>query len=147
MTRSEEATRYFSQTFNCAQAVFTVFGKDKGLTEDQCLKIATAFGGGMGRQQHICGAVTGALMALGILEGRGRNDDVSKKDLTYGKVVEFFEEFRKRHGSIICKDLLRGLSMTDPEDQKEIERLKLFSTDCVKYVRDAVEIIGLIEKT
>lgn len=51
MTRKEDATLYFSDAFNCSQSVFTAFGKEHGLTEDQCLKIGCAFGGGMGLQQ------------------------------------------------------------------------------------------------
>ena len=80
MTQKEDATIYFADTFNCSQAVFTVFGKEQGLTEDQCLKIGCAFGGGMGRQQYTCGAVTGALMSLGLHFGRGLNDNISKKE-------------------------------------------------------------------
>ncbi|MCX6286744.1 MAG: C-GCAxxG-C-C family protein [Bacteroidetes bacterium] len=144
MTKSEEATQYFSETFNCSQSVFTPFGKEKGLSEDTCLRLATAFGGGMGRQQLTCGAVTGALMALGILDGRGKNDDASKKDETYGKTLEFFNEFKRKHGSVNCRELLQGLDMNNPEDQKEIERLKLFKTSCVEYVKDAVEIVERI---
>ncbi len=141
MTRQEDATLYFADTFNCSQAVFTVFGKEQGLTEDQCLKIGCAFGGGMGLQQYTCGAVTGALMSIGLHFGRGLNDNISKKEDTYKKTVEFFKEFKKRHGSIVCKELLQGLNMTDPQDRKKIEELGLFQTVCAKYVQDAVEII------
>jgi len=76
MTRQEAATLYFADTFNCSQAVFTVFGKEQGLTEDQCLKIGCAFGGGMRLQQYTCGALTGALMAIGLHFGRGLNDNI-----------------------------------------------------------------------
>lgn len=145
MSRSEEADRYFSSTYNCSQAVFTPFGKEAGLNEDQCLKIASPFGGGMGRQQHTCGAISGALMALGILGGRGKLDDTAKKEEVYRKTVEFFAEFRRLHGGVSCKELLNNLDMNDPEDMKEIERLNLFRTSCPRYVKDAVEIIERLE--
>jgi C_GCAxxG_C_C family probable redox protein len=141
MTRKETATRYFSDGFSCSQAVFTVFGKDAGLTEDQCLKTGTAFGGGMARQQMTCGAVTGALMALGLIYGRGVNDDETKKEITYEKTNEFFTEFRRRNTSLNCRELLRGLSFSDPDELKKIQELNLFSTSCVKYIGDAVEIV------
>jgi len=51
MTRQEDAVIYFADTFNCSQAVFTAFGKNMGLTENQCLKIGCTFGGGMARRQ------------------------------------------------------------------------------------------------
>jgi len=144
MTKSENATRYFSNTFNCSQAVLTAFGQDYGLTEDQCLKLGCAFGGGMGRQQMTCGAVTGALMVLGLKFGRAADDLSSKTVMTYAKTVEFFTEFKKRNGSITCRELLQGLDMNNPEDLEKIQKLELFQTVCLKYVQNAVEITGKI---
>ena len=140
MTKSENATLYFSDTFNCAQSVLASFGQDFGLTEDECLKIGCAFGGGMARQQMTCGAVTGALMALGLHFGRAAEDPYSNTVMTYDKSMEFFGEFKKRHGSLICSELLQGLDMNDPDDQNKIRELELFRTLCLKYVQDAVEI-------
>ena len=79
MTKSEKAINYFQNSFNCAQAVFTPFGLDMGVPEDHCLKIACAFGAGMGRQQCTCGAVTGAMMVLGLHFGKGMGDDNFEK--------------------------------------------------------------------
>jgi C_GCAxxG_C_C family probable redox protein len=144
MTRSENATFHFANAFNCSQAVLVACGQDYGLTEDQCLKIATAFGGGMARQQMTCGAVTGALMAIGLKYGRGSNDPESRKGVAYDKTLEFFGEFTKRNGSITCRDLLQGLDMNDPEDSKIIQERQLFKTACARYVQDAVQIIESI---
>jgi len=144
MTRQEDATIYFADTFNCSQAVFTSFGKELGVTEDLCLKIGTAFGGGMARRQYTCGAVAGGLMALGLYFERGLEDDISKKEFTYCKTEEFFKEFEKRNGSVTCKDLLQGLDMNNPVDRKKIEESGLLQTSCVKYVRDAVEIVEIL---
>lgn len=140
MTKSENATLYFTDTFNCSQAVLAAFGQDYGLSEDQCLKLGCAFGGGMARQQMTCGAVTGALMALGLAFGRGANDPYSITGITYLKAAELFKEFKKRNGSLVCRELLHGLNMNDPQDQKKIQELELFQMVCVKYVLDAVEI-------
>jgi C_GCAxxG_C_C family probable redox protein len=94
----------------------------------------------MGRLQHTCGAVTGALMVLGLKYGKALNDPEEKKQLTYSKTREFFEEFNKLHGSTNCRDLLDGLDMTDPVDHQKIIDLKLFDIRCEKYVADAVNI-------
>ena len=91
--RSEEAVEYFRKNFNCSQAVFVVLGKENGLSEDECLKTACAFGGGMGRQQLTCGAVSGALMSLGMIHGKGLNDSDDKKQRTYELSQEFFRNF------------------------------------------------------
>jgi C_GCAxxG_C_C family probable redox protein len=141
MKRSENAVDYFRKKFNCSQAVFTVFGKDHGLSEDACLKVSCAFGGGMGRQQLTCGAVTGALMALGIKYGKALNDPEEKKQKTYAVTREFFQRFTELNGSVNCKVLLDGLDMNDPDDHKKIMERKLFDIKCEKYVADAVEIV------
>ena len=142
MTKSEEAIQYFRDGFNCAQSVLVPFRANFGMEENQCLKIACAFGAGMGRQQHTCGAVTGAIMVLGLQYGKGKRDDNTKKLDTYGKTVAFFEEFTRKHGSATCLELLDGLRMSDPEDMKKIEELELHRKKCAQYVRDAVEIVG-----
>ncbi len=144
MTKSEKATALFSQGFNCSQSVLTAFSKEFSLSEDECMKISSAFGGGMGRRQLTCGAVTGALMVLGLHYGRAKGDDISKKVNTYRKTNEFFEAFIRQHGSANCKDLLQGLDMNDAGDFKIIEELNLFQTTCYKCVQDAVEITEMI---
>jgi C_GCAxxG_C_C family probable redox protein len=140
MKKEEKAVEYFRNKFNCSQSVFAVFGPEYGIPENDCLKISCAFGGGMGRQQHTCGAVTGALLAIGLKYGKGIDDPEEMKQLTYLKTREFFNEFKKIHGSTNCRDLLDGLDMTDPEDHKKIMERKLFDIKCEKYVADAVSI-------
>lgn len=144
VNRSDNAVDYFRNKFNCSQAVFTVFGKDYGLSENDCLKVSCAFGGGMGRQQHTCGAVTGAMMAIGIKYGKAMNNPEEKKKETYAKTREFFERFTELNGSVNCKVLLDGLDMNDPDDHKEIMERKLFDIRCEKYVADAVRIVEVI---
>lgn len=146
MTKQEKALDYFRNKFNCSQSVLAVFGSEFGISENDCLKIACAFGGGMGRQQHTCGAVTGGLMVLGLKYGKALNDPEEKKEFTYLKTRDFFKEFEKLHGTTRCKDLLDGLDLNDPEDHKKIVDLKLFDIRCEKYISDAVTILEKIVK-
>jgi C_GCAxxG_C_C family probable redox protein len=138
--QSKQAADYFSNSFNCAQSVFTPFGTTAGIPEDQCLKISCAFGGGMGRQQLTCGAVTGAMMALGIHFGKAMGDDEAKKKETYAKTLVLFRSFIAKHGTVNCRELMNGLDMNDPEDKKKIEELNLHKNLCTGYVTDAVMI-------
>lgn len=140
MNKQEKAIQYFRAHFNCSQAVFTVFGAENGLSEEQCLRIACGFGGGMGRQQLTCGAVTGAAMALGLVYGKGIDDPEEKKTGTYGKVRTLFNEFQELHGSTTCLTLLKDLDMNDPADNEKIHELGLFATHCERYVRDCIKI-------
>jgi C_GCAxxG_C_C family probable redox protein len=104
------------------------------------MKIACGFGGGIGRQQMICGALTGAVMALGMRYGKSLDDPEEKKSETYNKTRELFEEFKKLNGSTICRELLNGLDMTNPDEHRKIEELKLFENSCEKYIVDSVKI-------
>ncbi|HLP74930.1 MAG TPA: C-GCAxxG-C-C family protein [Bacteroidales bacterium] len=140
MNKKEKAVKIFRDHFNCSQAVFSVFGTEHGLSENECLKIASGFGAGMGRQQLTCGVLTGAAMALGLVNGKGINDPEEKKTETYARVRKLFSSFEKKNGSANCRQLLRGLDMNDPDDHQKIMELGLFEDLCEKYVRDAVEI-------
>jgi len=146
MNKSEKAIEYFRSKFNCSQSVFTVFGTEHGLSENDCLKTSCAFGGGMGRQQLICGAVTGALMALGVKYGKAMGDPDENKQLTYEKTREFFNEFIRLNGSTSCRELLKGLDMNDPDDHRKIIEQGLFDTLCEKYVTDSVRIVEETER-
>jgi C_GCAxxG_C_C family probable redox protein len=141
MNRSDKALKYFRNKFNCSQAVFTVFGTENGLSENHCLKIGCAFGAGMGRQQLTCGAVTGALMALGLKYGKAISNPEENKQQTYEITREFFKEFKAKHGTTSCRELLRGLDINDPDDHQQIVDQGLFETLCEKYVTDSVRIV------
>jgi len=144
MDKTIKAIDLFRNKFNCSQSVLAAFGTEYGLSGDKCLKIATAFGGGMGRQQHICGAITGALMVLGLRYGKGLNDPEEKKRYTYQKTKEFFDEFKRLNGSENCLELLDGLNMNDPDDNKIIVERNYYAIRCEKYVSDAVNILSEI---
>ena len=146
MDKTTKAIDYFRNKFNCSQSVLATLGPDHGLSEDDCLKIATAFGGGMGRQQNICGAITGALMVLGLIYGKGLNDPEEKKGYTYHLTKEFFDEFKRLNGSENCLELLDGLNMNNPDDNKRIVERNYYEIRCEKYVSDAVAILDKIMK-
>ena len=140
MDKSEKALSLFDSNFNCAQSVLTAFAKESGISEDEALRVACAFGGGMGRQQHTCGAITGAAMALGLKFGKGEADPDEKKKFTYEKTEELFEKFETLHGSTNCRKLLNELDMRDEKDYNTIVEQGLFTHKCRKYVADAVKI-------
>jgi len=144
MDKTNKALDFFRNKFNCSQSVLAAFGSEYGLSDNACLKIATAFGGGMGRQQHICGAITGVLMVLGLRYGKGLNDPEEKKRYTYQLTKEFFDEFSRLNGSVNCLKLLDGLDMTNPDENKIIVERNYYEIRCEKYVSDAVNILSKI---
>lgn len=141
MKRSEGAKASFNNGFNCAQSVFAAFAPESGISVDESLRIATAFGGGMGKQQLVCGAVTGALMALGTIRGKGLHDPETKKQEVYHLTRDFCQAFISKHKSLHCRELLNGLNMLDQEENRKIKESRLTETHCTRYVADAVEIM------
>ena len=140
MGRSEKVLTWFHNKFNCSQSVLVSFADEFGLTEDEALRVASAFGGVMGRQQLTCGALSGAAMALGLSFGKGLNDEYDKKQFTYDRTVELFNQFAKLNGSTNCRNLLNNLDMRSDEEYKIIVEQNLFHVNCMKYIADAVTI-------
>jgi C_GCAxxG_C_C family probable redox protein len=120
--------------------VLSSFGEEFGLARELALKIAGAFGGGMARMGETCGAVTGALMVIGLKYGMTQAKDEASRDKTYKLAQELATRFKERHGSIICRELL-GYDLNSPEERKAAYDKGLFSTLCPQLVRDAVEIV------
>jgi C_GCAxxG_C_C family probable redox protein len=138
--RSVEAVETFNKKFNCAQSVLSVFSSELNISKSDCFRIATPFGSGVAFRQEMCGAVTGALMAIGLKYGMDENDSTEQKSYTYDLTTHFISEFRKKHGSICCKDLLDGIDMSTPEGYAKVRELNIFRTHCAEYVRSAVLI-------
>ena len=138
---NEKAVECFRNGYNCAQAVLSTYGPLLGLDEDTCLKIACPFGAGIGRMGHICGAVSGALLTLGLSHGRGIDNGEDCKARTYELAGVITRRFAEINGSIICADLLKCDISTD-EGYNEAKARGLFSEKCETYVRDASRIIG-----
>jgi C_GCAxxG_C_C family probable redox protein len=140
MTKVERAVAMFKEGFSCSQAVFTAFSDDLGLDRTAALKIAQAFGGGMGHLGEACGAVTGAFLAIGLKHGRTRAEDLAARDKTYALVQAFAKRFKELHCSITCRCLL-GCDIGTEEGMKTAQEKNLFQTLCVNYVKDAAEIL------
>jgi C_GCAxxG_C_C family probable redox protein len=141
MNNSEKALGLFSGNFNCSQSVLAAIGPKIGVDKNTCFKIASGFGGGMGRQQRTCGAVTGAYMALGAAYFDPLN--LESKNVVYELVNEFNNKFTKLHKTTICRELI-NCDYTTEEGRKYAENNKVFSTLCVKFVKDAVKIVDKI---
>ena len=112
MDHGEEAKGLFLEGYNCAQAVFCAFCDETGLDRDMAARLASSFGGGMGRLREVCGTVSGALLALGMLRGYADPKDPQAKADHYRLVQEYARRFRERNGSIVCRELLKNVPVT-----------------------------------
>lgn len=134
----DQARETFAQGYNCAQAVFSTFAKELGLDKETAYKIAASFGGGM-RQGEVCGAITGALMAIGMQEGNYDLEDKDRKGHIRQLTMDFFDDFRNVHNHILCRDLL-GYSVMVAEEAAQIKEQELSKKICRNLVHDAAEL-------
>ncbi|MGN1105070.1 MAG: C-GCAxxG-C-C family protein [Huintestinicola sp.] len=139
MNKTDKALELFSNNFNCSQAVLTAFADDFGIDEKLALKIGTSFGGGA-RNGELCGAVSGALMVLGLKYGHFDAADSEQKTRAYRIAVEYTKRFKEANGSIVCRDLL-GYDLTKPDEMACIKEKGLFADVCPKAIKSAVEIL------
>jgi C_GCAxxG_C_C family probable redox protein len=139
MSKVQDAVSAFESGFNCSQAIVRTYGPDYGLSVLDAVRVSCGFGGGM-RRADVCGAVTGALMVLGLRFGAADTSEASAKAGVYSKVGEFCSHFESRCGSAVCRDLL-GCDISTPEGREHARGNNLFKTVCPGMVRAAAEIL------
>lgn len=140
MNKYEEVITKFHEGLNCSQVVLLAFAEELGIDDASVLKIACGFGGGMGHGE-VCGAVSGAIMALGLKYGQSNILDTTSKLKTNEVVKEFVAEFKSLNNSIICRDLLCCDLNTDSGKSYAIEN-QLFINTCPKFIEDSIDILG-----
>jgi C_GCAxxG_C_C family probable redox protein len=140
VNRPERADQIHAQGANCAQAVACSFAEDLGADRALAMRLATGFGGGMGRTGGTCGALTGAFMALGLAFGMTEPGDQAAKERTYALVAEASRRFRERAGALSCRDLL-GVDLGTPEGFAAAKDRGLVASQCPGYIRTAAGIV------
>jgi C_GCAxxG_C_C family probable redox protein len=137
----ERSVSLFQQGFTCSQAVLAAFSARYGLDEATALKVSCAYGGGIARSAETCGAVSGALMVIGLAHGKAALDDDAAKERTYALTREFWRRFGARQGSLVCRELL-GVDIGTPEGARSAAESGVFREKCPALVRCAAEILG-----
>jgi len=132
----EKAATRFLEGYNCAQSVLlTMFEHWNGKNE-LIPKIATAFGGGIGRCGSVCGVLTGGVMALGIKYGTNE-PSVENRLKAYELAHKFYKQFERQHGSVLCRELI-VYDLSNPEELEKARKAKVFEEKCVNFVKKAV---------
>jgi C_GCAxxG_C_C family probable redox protein len=134
MIKSKHAELLFDSGLSCSQAIVGAFAKELELPHSIAMKIASAFGGGIAGSGETCGAVTGALMVIGLKYGRVLPNDLKAKEKTYELSKELFQSFECKYKSLLCRELKLDDRSTKAKEQ--LAHLK-----CTDYVKDAVTIV------
>ena len=141
MSRSERAVALFLDGCNCAQAVFVAFCDLFGMDEALALRLSSSFGGGIGRQREICGAVSGMCMVAGALWGYDDVKSPDKKAAHYALIQELCGKFREMYGSIICRELL-GAKRAESSPNPTPRDAEFYRTrPCARFVGACADIL------
>ena len=139
MNHAEYAAELFLNGYNCAQAVVVAFCDVTGMEPKAAAKLASSFGGGMGRLREVCGAVSGMLLVAGVLYGYDAADDEKSKMSHYALVQNLAGQFREQVGSIVCREILKN-PPSDPVPSPRTEEYYA-QRPCVRMVYLAAAIL------
>jgi len=138
----KRAVDFFEQGYNCSQAVFMAYSERYGIDIETAAKIATSFGGGMGRLREVCGAVSGMFLVLGLEYPFTNTSDKASKNLNYKIVQQAANEFKAEMGSYICADLL-DIEHVPQSPVSAVRNQAYYDTrPCARYVAYTAELIG-----
>lgn len=142
MSKREEAIALFEKGYNCSQAVAGAFCDVTRVDFDTMMRLASAFGGGMGRLREVCGAVSGMFMVTGLLFGYDSPEDIEAKKSLYGEVQSLAGKFKEINGSYVCRELL-GLEIKGADNPSPEKRTTDYykKRPCKELVGDAAEIL------
>ncbi len=137
---AKQAKTTFIGGLNCSQAIINQYAPHYNLDPTIACRLATGFGGGMGRMGGTCGALTGAYLVLGLEYGSASSAEKIKKDQTYEKIQELSKKFEQKNGSCQCRDLL-ACDISTTEGFLYAKEQGLSQSRCPNFVNDAVEIL------
>ena len=136
----ESALAYFDSEYNCAQSVLKAILEEKGLYFDEATQLASGLGGGLTFSGQQCGAVSAAVLAIGMIVGKAIIDVKAHKSKTYQMSSDFLTRFKEEFGTIRCDDLT-GIDMSDYESFRKAADEGLFRTICPKFVEKTIRIL------
>ncbi len=143
MTKPDDVIAIFRNGFTRSAAVFSTFSSELGLGTETAGKCACGFGAGISKTGNLCGAVSGAILVIGLKYGKTKQGDDAATGNTRVPVGEFMREFVKWHGSVNCTEL-PGYNLIKPGEYEQARREQLFPTKCPELVGDAVAILERI---
>lgn len=141
MSAADKAVQNMKKGCSCSEAMLTAFGERYGLDFETARMIAGAFGGGIGLSGQTCGAVTGALMAIGLKCGPERSEKNDARETAYELAQKFMDRFRDHSGSTLCSDIVAQIGFNVPEEWKKAQDSGKMKIHCPEVVRKAALIL------
>lgn len=140
ISKKTKAIEAFNSGMNCAQSVLLAYSEQFKLDENLAFQISSGFGGGMGRLQKTCGAVTGAFMVIGIHNCEKYSNHRLQTDNNRSMIQEFNRIFLTKHESLDCKELIK-CDLNTKEGQEYSKKNQVKKNICEKCITNSIEIV------
>ncbi|MDP2038404.1 MAG: C-GCAxxG-C-C family protein [Ignavibacteria bacterium] len=140
MKPAEKAIKLYKEEYNCSQAILSAYAEELGIDEQTAIRVASSFGGGIARTGKTCGAVTGALMVIGLKQWNSNVEKEEAKAHVYKLSNQLMDEFKARNKTLNCEELL-CVSVSTPEGRAVVKANQLSSKVCPRVINDVTEIL------
>ncbi|MCS7123925.1 MAG: C-GCAxxG-C-C family protein [Candidatus Bathyarchaeota archaeon] len=141
----EKAVSIFMEGYLCAEAVLKTFAETQKIKCRNIPKIATGFGGGMGRTGFVCGALTGAVMAISLKYGRNTPSEAESYEKCSARIQQLFKGFNETFGSVFCRDLT-DCDLTTEEGRQKFKEQQIKEKKCTRYVEKSMKMLLALTK-
>ncbi|MDP4143406.1 MAG: C-GCAxxG-C-C family protein [Bacillota bacterium] len=131
----EKVNKLFSEGFSCSQSIMAAYARDFNLDEETALRISSSFGGGIAGRKELCGAVSAALMVLGMKYGRVEAKDVDSKNRNNLLANKFIDGFKELYGTYTCGELLNTFQEENKGTNKDTRQ------NCGGLLNNTVDIL------
>lgn len=147
MNKPELSVKYFMESATCAQSIMAVYGPEVGLSIEQSLQIGSSLGGGIGYQQHICGAINAGAIIIGLKHGNSVHGDMEKKKRAIKLAGDYVLECQQILGDTQCSELIK-IDLNNEAQKEKANTEGLFDRVCNNAVQKCAEILEkyLVEK-
>jgi len=137
---AQKAARYFEDHYNCAESVILAGQELLGANRRIPFSVGTTLGAGIARQGMMCGAITGALILVGLAHGRSSPQEKDMYERAMVTAGEILERFRREHGSLACRELV-GLDLNDPSERQRFNDDPERRERCKSFVKTAARLL------
>ena len=129
------AEGYAEEGYLCSEAVLIALAESMGIESKLIPRIATGFAAGVARTGNMCGALSGAVMGLGLRYGRDEPEtEPDRRPYWYSRRLA--ETFEEAYDSVTCPGVL-GLDIDDPDDYRRYTQEDMWATKCREVIKTA----------
>jgi C_GCAxxG_C_C family probable redox protein len=142
----EKARQYFldnQNSYGCAETTFMVLKEAFGLPEVGDSSPAMALNGGIAYRGSVCGAITGAVLAVGMLAERRQPDHKLAKLSARQRVDRLIDHFEAMHGAVNCRELI-GTDLRDENQHLQFIQSGLWRTRCMGQIETVIRYLNLL---